>query len=278
VPASSISNAELGHGVMQWWSPSGLQRAGVGRLMSLLHAASAPAATATAAAAVEVAARWREGHIRGEHNRPGGPPAQEFEPGRECGARPAKRRTPRYNSAVRHALTFVVAAVVTIGCGTPPDPKRPAGAGSADTGSAGTTAKGGTAKGGTAKGGTAKGGTGGGSAAGGQPDPTPKDVACLVPTCVYHAGTNAYFSCLASGAGTCFHFGPACTPNAACMYDASSRGYKLCAKASEGACAAWGAACAPTSKCMFNPTDSLHHTCEDVSGGTCKRYGALCAP
>src|SRR5689334_24832063 len=37
--ASSTSNAELGHGVMQWWIPSGLQRAGAGRLTSLLHAA-----------------------------------------------------------------------------------------------------------------------------------------------------------------------------------------------------------------------------------------------
>ena len=178
-------------------------------------------------------------------------------------ARPAKRRAPRYNSAVRHALAFVVAALVTVGCGAPPDPKHPTGAGAA-AGSDGASTRGGGGQ------------RGGGTAKGGQPEPTPKEIACLVPTCVYHAGANAYFACQSGGAGTCFHFGPPCTPAGACMYDASSRSYKQCTKVLEGACSAWGTACAPASKCMFNPADSLHHTCEDLSGGTCKRYGALC--
>lgn len=172
----------------------------------------------------------------------------------------------RYNCAVRHALMFAVAAAVIIGCGSPPDPKHPSGAGSIGRSSAGG--------GGTAQGG----GGGGGTAAGEASDPKPKDIACLVPSCVYHAGANAYFACQSGGAGTCFHYGPACTPAAACMYDAASRSYKQCTKVNEGACGAWGAACAPESRCMFNPADSLHHTCEDTSGGTCKRYGALCAP
>jgi hypothetical protein len=172
----------------------------------------------------------------------------------------------RYNSAVRHALTFVVAAAVTIGCGAPPDPKHPTGPGSTGGG------------GGTGGGGTAKRGGGGGTGAGGASDPKPKDIACLVPSCVYHAGVNAYFACQSGGAGTCFHYGPACTPAAACMYDAAARSYKQCTKVSEGTCGAWGAACAPESRCMFNPADGMHHACDDVSGGTCKRYGALCAP
>jgi hypothetical protein len=183
-------------------------------------------------------------------------------------ARPAERRGPRYNSAVRHALAFVVAALVTVGCGTPPDPKHPT------AGSAGAPSGGGAGKRG---GGGAKRG-GGGGAKRGQPEPTPRDIGCLVPTCVYHAGANAYFACQSGGAGTCFHFGAACTPAGACMYDAASRSYKQCTKVIEGACNAWGAACAPASKCMFNPADSLHHTCEDIVGGTCKRYGALCTP
>src|SRR6185295_11061268 len=43
VDASSTSNAELGHGVMQCTVPSGLAGRSAGRLVSLLHAASAPA-------------------------------------------------------------------------------------------------------------------------------------------------------------------------------------------------------------------------------------------
>lgn len=185
-----------------------------------------------------------------------------------CGDPRQDRRSPRYNSAVRHAFTFAVAAAVILGCGTPPDPKQPTGAGSPTVGG-GTGGTGGAKPPGPGKGGGGKPGA---------PDPTPKDIACLVPTCVYHAGAGAYFACQSSGAGTCFHFGPPCTPSGACMYDAASRGYKQCTKVAEGTCAAWGAACAPASKCMFNPADNLHHTCEDVSGGGCKRYGALCAP
>jgi hypothetical protein len=175
---------------------------------------------------------------------------------------------------VRHALTFAVVAFVIAGCGTPPASKHPVGGGAVASGE-GTAKRGGEGGGSGGSGGTGSGGRGG---KGGAVDPAPRDLACLVPTCVYHAGANAYFACLAGGAGTCFHFGPTCTPTGACMYDAASRSYKQCTKASEGACGAWGAACVPATKCMFNPADGLHHTCDDVGDGTCKRYGALCAP
>ena len=129
-------------------------------------------------------------------------------------------------------------------------------------------------------------GQSGGSAAGGSPQ-TPSgsgpvgkipDVGCLAPTCAYHAGATGYFTCMAGGAGTCFHFGAPCTPKDNCMYDASDRTYKQCARAVEGMCQQWGAACAPASACMFSASDGLHHKCDDVAGGSCKKYGALCAP
>jgi hypothetical protein len=104
------------------------------------------------------------------------------------------------------------------------------------------------------------------------------DVGCLVTSCAFHAGTGQYFTCLAGGAGVCFHFGAACTPADGCMYDPSDRSYKACAKGVEGTCAQWGAACAPKSACMFSATDGLYHHCDDIAGGACKRYGALCAP
>ncbi len=109
---------------------------------------------------------------------------------------------------------------------------------------------------------------------------TVPDVGCLQPSCAYHAGANAYFTCLAGGAGACFHFGGPCTPKDSCMYDATDRTYKQCTRAVEGSCQQWGAACAPANACMFSPTDRLHHTCDEVdaSHGSCKRYGALCAP
>lgn len=104
------------------------------------------------------------------------------------------------------------------------------------------------------------------------------DVGCLTPTCAYHAGAAAYFTCLAGGAGACFHFGGPCTPKDSCMYDPSDRTYKTCARPVEGQCQQWGGACAPATGCMFDPQDGLHHHCEQVTGGTCARYGALCAP
>jgi hypothetical protein len=105
-----------------------------------------------------------------------------------------------------------------------------------------------------------------------------RDVGCLTPSCAYHAGANAYFTCLSGGAGACFHFGGPCTPKDSCMYDAADGTYKQCARAVEGTCQAWGSACAPASACMFSPADGLHHHCDEIAGGTCKRYGAPCAP
>jgi hypothetical protein len=103
-------------------------------------------------------------------------------------------------------------------------------------------------------------------------------VGCPSPTCAFHAGASGYFTCLAGGAGACFHVGSPCAPGDACMYDPNARSYKHCARASEGMCQQWGVACAPATKCMFNPSDRLHHQCDEVAGGGCKRYGALCAP
>src|SRR5262245_55487483 len=80
-------------------------------------------------------------------------------------------------------------------------------------------------------------------------------VGCPTPTCAFHAGAGAYFTCLAGGVGACFHFGAACAPQDQCMYDPGDRSYKQCTQPSEGTCPAWGAACAPASKCMFNPAD-----------------------
>ena len=123
-------------------------------------------------------------------------------------------------------------------------------------------------------------GTGSGSAkpSGSGPMGSVPDVGCLTPSCAYHAGGNAYFTCLSGGAGACFHFGSPCTPKDSCMYDVKDRTYKQCARAVEGTCQQWGAACAPQSACMFSAQDGLHHKCDQLAGGTCARYGALCAP
>jgi hypothetical protein len=104
------------------------------------------------------------------------------------------------------------------------------------------------------------------------------DVGCLTATCAYHQGTATYFTCLAGGAGVCFHFGAACTPSESCMVDATDKTYKQCANPVEGTCSQWGAACAPANRCMFSFDDGMYHHCDDVAGGGCKRYGALCAP
>jgi hypothetical protein len=104
------------------------------------------------------------------------------------------------------------------------------------------------------------------------------DVGCLSTTCAYHQATATYFTCLAGGAGVCFHFGAACTPPESCMIDATDRTYKKCSNAVEGVCSQWGAACAPANQCMFSFDDGMYHHCDDVAGGACKRYGALCAP
>jgi hypothetical protein len=157
----------------------------------------------------------------------------------------------RYIPAVLPRLCVLVIALAA--CGPKPDPKT----------------------GGTAK----QGGAGSGS---GKPTAGPvgsvPDVGCLQPSCAFHAGANGYFTCLAGGAGACFHFGGPCTPKDSCMFDAADRTYKQCARGVEGTCQQWGAACAPANACMFSPTDSLYHRCDDVAGGSCKKYGALCAP
>ena len=104
------------------------------------------------------------------------------------------------------------------------------------------------------------------------------EIGCLVTSCAFHAGGGAYFTCLAGGAGACFHFGAPCAPADHCMYDPADRTYKQCAAPVEGTCGKWGAACAPTSACMFDPGDGLHHHCEQVAGGSCAKFGALCSP
>ena len=151
---------------------------------------------------------------------------------------------------MRIAITCLLAAA----CGNPPDVRKPA---NGPASGSGTTV------------GAGNGITG---------PVVLKEVGCPTFTCAYHAGVNQYFTCLSGGAGTCFHYGAACMPDANCMYDATSRSYKTCTKGAEGSCQGWGSACAPASKCMLDPTDNLHRQCSDVAGGTCKKFGASCAP
>jgi hypothetical protein len=138
-----------------------------------------------------------------------------------------------------------------------------------------------TPGGGTSGGSGRPGGGGSGTGAGtGQPTPGVIATSCPSPGCVFHGGIigGAYFTCLSSGAGSCFHFGARCAPADGCMYDAGSGTYRECAAPVEGTCPQYGAACQPASACAWNPSDGLHHTCEAWSGGTCTRWGATCAP
>lgn len=150
---------------------------------------------------------------------------------------------------------MLLAAVFALGCGNPPRPTNPDGRGSnvaangSDHGSAHATSTG-----------------------------TVPDIGCLTPSCALHPNTGAYFTCLAGGAGVCFHFGAPCTPEAACMYDVAAKTYKTCTRPVEGTCETWGATCTPPSKCMLDPADNLHKKCDDAKSGTCARYGALCSP
>jgi hypothetical protein len=160
---------------------------------------------------------------------------------------------------VRHVI--VIAAALVAGCGHPADPKH-----------AGLPSAGGKQTVGPTHPAPI------GNPTGGDVAVVLPAVGCPSPTCAFHAGASGYFTCLAGGAGACFHFGSPCAPRDACMYDPNARSYKHCARASEGMCQQWGVACAPVTKCMFNPSDRLHHQCDEVAGGGCKRYGALCAP
>lgn len=159
---------------------------------------------------------------------------------------------------------IVTIAALVVGCGHPADPRYAGPSPARPTKITGTT-----------KPSPSGNGAGGNAAA---PVVVVPDIGCLVPTCVFHAGAGAYFTCLAGGAGTCFHFGASCAPPDLCMYDPADRAYKQCARASEGVCMKWGAACVPPGKCMFTPSDGLHHRCDEVADAGCKRYGALCAP
>jgi hypothetical protein len=199
---------------------------------------------------------------------------------------------------VRHVIVIVAALVV--GCGPPADPKRPGtrppptdakqiagpikhappghGAGQVAGQGAGQVA-------GNGAGQVAGNGAGQVAGQGSNVAVVLPSIGCPSPTCAFHAGASAYFTCLAGGAGTCFHFGAPCAPPDSCMYDPSDRVYKRCARTSEGTCTQWspaagaaGATCGPATKCMFNPSDGLHHQCDEIAGGGCKRYGALCAP
>jgi hypothetical protein len=166
--------------------------------------------------------------------------------------------------AIFRAVRYALIAVVLAACGHPPDPRHGGGAGGAGSATAG--------------GSNVKPQPGHAST---NPDPNlpeAHEVPCPTPTCAFHAGGGAYSTCLAGGAGTCFHFGGHCTPPDSCMFDPNDRTYKSCKLAVEGTCQTWAAACEPQSKCMFDPGDGLHHHCDDASGGTCKRWGALCAP
>lgn len=130
-----------------------------------------------------------------------------------------------------------------------------------------------------------KGGVGGGTA---HPLPPPKppkpgevlapDIGCPATSCVFHPGAGLYFTCLAGGAGVCFHFGAACTPADKCMYDPADHTYKTCKTPVEGGCTGYGPACAPASKCMLEPATGIHKLCASPANGQCPAFGAVCAP
>ncbi len=187
-------------------------------------------------------------------------PAHDNPEGRQGSTAPRQR--PRYNRVVRSAVRNAVLGAGLLGafgaCSGPPPANRPDGSGgAAGRGSAVKPEAG------------AKPATGAVAI---------KDIGCLAPSCAFHAGAGAYFTCQSSGAGTCFHFGAPCTPANACMYDPAAKSYKVCQKPIEGTCQTWGAACAPASKCMYDATALAHRTCDAIDGGACQRYGALCAP
>ncbi len=102
---------------------------------------------------------------------------------------------------------------------------------------------------------------------------------CPEPSCVYHAGTDAYFVCLNGAAGRCFHYGRPCTPGDSCMFDADSGRYRQCRSAQNGRCLAFADTCRPPGFCVFNPADGLHHTCEEAAAdGRCRVFGEICGP
>jgi hypothetical protein len=157
-----------------------------------------------------------------------------------------------------HRLVVIVIVVVAFACGGhTPEPVRNTGNVTAHAGSGSVVATGPAA----------------GSAA------IVPEVGCPNPTCAYHPGAAAYFTCLSGGAGACFHFGGPCAPSDGCMFDPQQHAYRPCAKPVEGTCTAWNAgSCAPASGCMFDPDDGLHHHCDQLGNGACAKYGALCAP
>src|SRR5205085_2900909 len=65
----------------------------------------------------------------------------------------------------------------------------------------------------------AKPGSGSGSGSAAVAIAVAPDIGCLQTSCAFHAGASAYFTCLAGGAGACFHFGGPCAPADHCMYD-----------------------------------------------------------
>jgi hypothetical protein len=183
-----------------------------------------------------------------------------------CGAKsPVKPGAARYNRGVNVRAIIVVGSVVA-GCGHPggggkatDTPKAKAGSGATTTVATVTPPQHPTSP----------------PPPGFVPAP---DIGCPTTTCVYHPGVAQYFTCLAGGAGVCFHFGAACTPSDKCMYDAADRTYKTCNTPGEGTCLAYGATCLPATKCMLEPATGLHKTCDKPGAGRCESFGALCSP
>ncbi len=101
---------------------------------------------------------------------------------------------------------------------------------------------------------------------------------CAPTGCIYHGGADAYYTCLAAGAGTCFHYGPTCEPASHCMYSAAAGGYHQCSKVVEGQCVTAGAPCEPPGNCYYDPADGRHHRCKRADGGRCLELGGLCDP
>ncbi len=228
VLGSSTSNAEVGHGVMQAFAPSGLQSASIGSEVSPLHAVTA---ATTRRQAVRIA-----GTVHGLR------------------AAAANRLATRYNRIVRHAV--VLAVIFLVSCGNPArtGPTGPTGGGTV------TDKKPGPGTGSTgnplvatdvgcpaptcafhanAAGYFVCMSGGAGSCFHYGPPCTPAD------SCMYDPSDRTYKQCSKPSEGKCEAWGAACAPATKCMVDPKDGYHRRCDDASGGTCKKFSALCAP---------------------------------
>ncbi len=119
---------------------------------------------------------------------------------------------------------------------------------------------------------------GGARTAAGAPLIDPSGASCAPLACVYHGGAGGYFSCLAGGQGSCFHFGAPCQPADDCMLDPSERSFRRCLELVAGVCQRFAAACAPRGSCWYRADEAQYRECLEKTPGRCGKWGALCDP